>query len=60
MQDLIGQIMDYEAGEMSQEEVLDLFQTLINSGLCWSLQGSYGRTARQLIDAGLCSQGGRA
>ena len=60
MQDLTGQIMDYEAGEMSQEEVLDLFQTLINSGLCWSLQGSYGRTASHLIELGLCSQGGRA
>ena len=60
MIDLTGQIMNYEAGEMSQEEVLDLFQTLINSGLCWSLQGSYGRTASHLIKSGLCSQGGRA
>lgn len=47
-------IIDYEAGVLSEEEVIDGFQQLIDSGVVWSLQGSYGRTAATLIDAGLC------
>lgn len=47
-------IIDYEAGVLSEEEVIDGFQQLIDSGIVWSLQGSYGRTAATLIDAGLC------
>lgn len=49
----IDRIMDYEAGELGQEETIELFQQLVNSGLAWRLQGHYGRTARALIDAGL-------
>lgn len=52
--DLVTKIMDYESGEMSEEDTIDLFQELINSGLAWQLQGSYGRTALALIEAGLC------
>ena len=52
--DVVGKIMDYEAGEMSEEEeVISFFQELVDSGLAWSLQGSYGRMAARLIDAGL-------
>lgn len=47
-------ILDYEAGVLSEEEVIGGFQQLIDSGIVWSLQGSYGRTAATLIDAGLC------
>jgi hypothetical protein len=47
-------IMAYEGGELDQEEVVKGFQALIDSGLAWQLQGSYGRTAKALIDAGLC------
>tara|TARA_B100001287_G_scaffold169993_1_gene143060 strand:- start:527 stop:697 length:171 start_codon:yes stop_codon:yes gene_type:complete len=51
---MIEKIISYENGEMSVEEVTDFFQELINSGLCWQLQGDYGRTARYLIEQGLC------
>lgn len=49
-------IMAYEAGwGLNQDEIVAGFQSLIDSGLAWRLQGSYGRTAQRLIDAGLCS-----
>jgi hypothetical protein len=46
-------IVRYEQGELEEQEVIDLFQSLVNSGLAWSLQGHYGRTAMDLIEAGL-------
>ena len=50
----IDRIIAYEQGELADDEVVDLFQSLINSGLCWSLQGHYGRTASALIRSGQC------
>jgi len=51
--DLAAAIMAYEAGELSDEKALELFQHLVDSGQVWSLQGSYGRKgARVLIDYG--------
>jgi len=50
----ISKIMAYENGELTEEEIIELFQELIDSGLAWQLQGSYGRTAKALIDAGYC------
>lgn len=44
----------YEGGELADDEVIDGFQHLIDSGIVWQLQGSYGRMAENLIDAGLC------
>jgi hypothetical protein len=53
--DNVSQIMAYESGELDEEETIDLFQNLVNSGLAWSLQGHYGRTAQALIEAGYIS-----
>ncbi len=53
--DVVNGIIAYEAGEMREEEdVIEFFQELINSGLCWQLQGHYGRTAAELIKNGHC------
>lgn len=50
------QLMRYEQGEMSDEEVAKLFQSLVDSGLAWQLQGHYGRTAARLLAAGVIHQ----
>lgn len=55
----IDAIMRYEQGEMDQDEVVTLFQGLVDSGMAWRLQGSYGRMAQSLIDAGLVTTGSR-
>lgn len=55
----IDLIIAYEQGELDNEQTINLFASLISSGLCWSLQGSYGRAAARLIDAGLIDRRGR-
>lgn len=52
--DLVSAIIQLETGEMMEEEIIELFQHLIDTGKIEGLQGSYGRTAQQLIEAGLC------
>lgn len=51
--DTVAAINAYESGEMIDEcEVMEFFQHLVDTGLAWSLQGSYGRTAHALIMSG--------
>jgi hypothetical protein len=50
---LFDDIMAYEGGELDEYSTIELFQNLVNNGMAWSLQGHYGRTAKNLIDAGL-------
>jgi len=51
---MLNQIIAYEQGELDALDIIDLFQELITSGMAWKLQGSYGRTAKALIEAGYC------
>lgn len=51
--DFVDDVMAYEGGEMSEKEMINFFQKMVNSGRVWSLQGSYGRQAKALIDVGL-------
>lgn len=53
--DLVGKIMDFEEGNLSEEETIELFQHLVDTGMAWQLQGSYGRAAESLIKAGKVS-----
>lgn len=51
----VDKVIQFEAGEMSDEELVEFFQELIDSGDAWHLQGMYGRTAMALIEDGLCT-----
>lgn len=53
----IDKIIAYETGELDAGETIKMFQKLINSGQVWHLQGSYGRTAMELIEKGYCTLG---
>lgn len=51
---MLDRIIAYESGDLTEEETIELFQDLIDSGMAFALQGSYGRTATQLIQEGIC------
>jgi hypothetical protein len=46
----VGTLMAYEAGELGALATLEFFGGLVKSGMAWSLQGHYGRTAAHLIE----------
>lgn len=54
----IGLLMDYELGVLKDPDVLKLFGELISSGMAWSLQGHYGRTATAFLEAGVLDDKG--
>lgn len=41
----------------SEEQQIAAWQFLIDTGLAWTLQGSFGRTAQDLINRGVCRDG---
>jgi hypothetical protein len=51
----ITDLIRYESGEMDQEEVVNFFQDLYDSGVWVQLQGHYQRTMNDLVQAGLVS-----
>jgi len=40
----------------SEDQVIQAWQTLINTGLAWQLQGWFGRQAQHLINEGVCTR----
>lgn len=48
----IDLIIQYESGELDDQQVVFLFADLVRTGQAWMLQGHYGRTAQRLIEAG--------
>jgi len=38
-----------------EDEYLRAWQYLIDTGIAWSLQGSFGRQAMRMIEAGYCT-----
>ena len=52
--DMVGKIIDFESGMMSDTETITFFQELIDTGMINSLQGTYQRTAARLVNTGLC------
>jgi hypothetical protein len=40
----------------TEEQVLEAWQTLVDTGMAWQLQGWFGRTARHLIEEGYINE----
>ena len=55
----VDKIMAWENGELSADETVEFFGELVKSGMAWTLQGCYGRTAAALIQAGYLSKTGK-
>ena len=53
MQNLTERIVQYEQGELDEQQTIQLFQELLDSGMIMHLQGHYVRFAAQLLEAGL-------
>jgi hypothetical protein len=53
MKDIVDKVIAYESDEMDEDEMIEFFQELVDSGAAWTLQGHYGRTAMALIERGL-------
>ena len=51
---LTDMIIKFESGLLNNDDIIGLFQELIDTGLAWRLQGNYGRAAEALIEAGIC------
>lgn len=49
----VGIAEGFEEAE-SKEQVIEAWQYLIDTGMAWTLQGWFGRTAMDLIERGIC------
>jgi hypothetical protein len=47
-------IEGFDGEDHTEEEIIDAFQYLIDTGAAFTLQGFYGRTAAALINSGQC------
>lgn len=52
MKEILEDLIDYENGDLSDEETFAFFQKLVDTGLVWNLQESYARTAIYLAEEG--------
>ena len=45
--------------ESTEEQWLEAWQYLVNTGVVWRLQGWFGRMAQNLIDEGMIEEAGK-
>ena len=43
----------YDAKDVTDDLMRTAWQMLVDTGACWALQGSFGRTALRLIETGM-------
>jgi len=53
MMEMIEDIKRYENGEMNEEQEVEFFQTLLDTGIIFSLQGHYQRQMDRMIENGV-------
>lgn len=56
MDSLLDKMIAWEEGTLNEDDMVSLFQDLIDTRMVWRLQGCYGRQAMALIEAGLCHE----
>lgn len=54
--DLVNALIGLDEGTLDEEQEIELFQELVNSGLAWQLQGRIGRQAADMIESGLVNR----
>jgi hypothetical protein len=54
------QIAEGEQEPTSERQLNEAWQLLIDTGVCWELQGWFGRNAAMLIESGICKPAGQA
>lgn len=54
----VDSIIGYENGDLTPDEIVELFSDLVRNGTAWRLQGHYGRTAGALIQGGWIDDAG--
>jgi hypothetical protein len=52
-ENIFEKIIRFEEDEMSEEEIISMFQELKDTGLIWHLQGMYQRMLISFIEADL-------
>ena len=50
--EMIEDIERYENGEMNEEQEIEFFQSLLDTGIIFSLQGHYQRQMDRMIENG--------
>ena len=45
--------------DAAEDVVIEAWQHLVDTGVCWELQGHYGRMAVNMIEAGILQSAGR-
>lgn len=53
--ELASLLLRYEEDRLDYDEVIRLFQGLIDCGLAWKLPADYAKTAWRMIQEGVCS-----
>jgi len=53
---MVDLISRYEEVGLGEDETIELFQYLVDTGMAWTLQGFYGRQAMALIEMGLVTR----
>jgi len=48
----VEEFIDWENGDMSEENEIKFFQKLLDTGMAWTLQGMYGRRTVELLNEG--------